>query len=62
MPYQTFELRFEGCKHTVTIPLLHNQDNSRCFICLPELRDVPATGKCPACISAARHEMKVGGA
>jgi hypothetical protein len=44
------------------IPLLHNQDDSRCFICHPELRDVPASGKCPACISAARHERNARGA
>jgi len=26
MAYETFELRFEGCNHTMKIPLLHNQD------------------------------------
>jgi hypothetical protein len=62
MPYETFELRFEGCNHTMKIPLLHNQDVSRCFICHPELRDIPATGKCPACVSAARHERNAKGA
>jgi hypothetical protein len=49
MAYETFELRFE-CGHTRTIPLLHNQNNAECFVCHPELRDVPASGKCPQCI------------
>ena len=62
MAYETFELRFEGCTHTMKIPLLHNQDDSRCFVCHPELRDVPATGKCPACTSAVRHEQNAKGA
>jgi hypothetical protein len=38
MSYETFELRFEGCNHTMKIPLLHNADDSRCFICHPDLR------------------------
>jgi hypothetical protein len=62
MAYETFELRFEGCNHTMQIPLLHNQDDSRCFVCHPELRDVPAPGKCPACTSAARHDENARGA
>jgi hypothetical protein len=62
MAYETFELRFECCNHTMKIPLLHNQDDNRCFVCHPELRAVPATGKCPACTSAARHEQNAKGA
>jgi hypothetical protein len=62
MSYETFELRFEGCKHTMKIPLLHNSDDSRCFICHPELRDKPMSGKCPACVGAARHEKNARGA
>jgi hypothetical protein len=45
MPYQTFDLRFADCDHTLKIPLLHNQDDSRCFICHPELRDQPDVGE-----------------
>jgi hypothetical protein len=52
MGNQTFELRFEGCGHTRTIPLLHNQNDAQCFVCHPELRDVPTRGKCPECMSA----------
>jgi hypothetical protein len=42
------------------IPLLHNSDDICCFICHPELRDVPASGKCPACISAGEQESALG--
>jgi hypothetical protein len=51
MTYETFEARFEGCDHTRTIPLLHNQNDAECFVRHPELRDVPASGKCPECMS-----------
>jgi hypothetical protein len=33
-------------------PLLHNQTDAECFVCHPELRDVPASGKCPECMIA----------
>jgi hypothetical protein len=59
--YETFELRFEGCGHTMKIPLQHNSDPDRCFVCHPELRDVPASGKCPACVSAATHKSRGAG-
>jgi hypothetical protein len=62
MAYETFELRFDGCSHTMKIPLQHNADHDRCFLCHPELRDVPATGKCPACVSAAERESRSAGA
>ena len=62
MSHETFELRFEGCNHTMKIPLHHNSDDARCFVCHPELRDVPASGKCPACISAAKHKSQSAGA
>jgi hypothetical protein len=52
-PYETLELRFEGCGHIMKIPLLHNPDDSKCFICHPELRDRPMSGKCPKCIGDA---------
>ena len=58
MPYETFDLRFESCGHTVKIPLHHNSDNDRCFVCRPELREVPASGKCPVCISAQQQVEK----
>jgi hypothetical protein len=63
MSYETFERRFEGCSHTMRTPLQHDsdQDHDRCFVCHPELRDVPASGKCPACISAAKHKSKGAG-
>jgi hypothetical protein len=62
MAYETFDLRFEKCGHTLKMPLQHNSDHDRCFVCHPELRDVPASGKCPACISAAEHKSRgVGG-
>jgi hypothetical protein len=32
MPYESFDLRFEGCNHTMKIPLLHNQDDRRSAI------------------------------
>jgi len=51
MAYETLELRFE-CGHTRTIPLLHNQNDAECFVCHPELRDVPAVGRCPECMNA----------
>jgi hypothetical protein len=52
MPYETFDLRFEKCEHVLKIPLIHNIDDSRCFICRPELRDRPLPGKCPKCMGA----------
>jgi hypothetical protein len=58
MPYETFNLRFEGCGHTMKIPLVHNSDDDRCFVCHPELRDVPASGKCTVCISVAQRDSK----
>jgi hypothetical protein len=42
MPYGTFALRFESCGHTMKIPLQHNSDHDRCFMC-----HVPASGKMP---------------
>jgi hypothetical protein len=62
MPYKTFELRFEGCSHTMKIPLMHNHDGSRCFICHPELRDIQSPGRCPACVSADEHKKNARGA
>jgi len=50
MPIETFPLHFEGCEHVLRIPLVHNSDDSRCYLCHPELRDRPVTGKCPECI------------
>jgi hypothetical protein len=41
MPYETFDLHFEKCEHTLKIPLLHNVDDSRCFICLLSYGIVP---------------------
>ena len=58
MAYETFELRFEGCDHTRPIPLLHNQNDAECFVCHPELREVPAAGPCPDCASAADSEKR----
>src|SRR5580700_2195277 len=54
MSNETFELRFEGCGHTMKVSLQHNADDEKCYVCHPELRDVPAPGKCPACVSAAK--------
>ena len=62
MSYEMFEIRFESCGHTLRIPLLHKEDDRRCYICHPELRDRPAPGKCPACVSAARHDRNARGA
>jgi len=53
MPMEMFPLHFEGCEHVLNIPLVHNSDDSRCYLCHPELRDRPVTGKCPECISEA---------
>ena len=61
MPRETFELRFESCGHTMKIPLQHNSDHDRCFVCHPELRDIPASGKFPACVSAAAHKSRAAG-
>jgi hypothetical protein len=58
MPYETFDLRFESCGYALRIPLHHNSDNDRCFVCGPELREVPASGKCPVCISAQQQGEK----
>ena len=45
-----FELRFEGCPHTVTLPLVHGADcKKHCFICMPELRERPFPGVCSKC-------------
>lgn len=60
MRTKTIELRFEGCGHKQRIPLFHNPDESRCFICRPELRDRPLPGKCPGCVSAAERAKSVG--
>jgi hypothetical protein len=56
MPYETFDLHFENCEYTLKIPLLHNVDDSRYFICHPELRDSPPSGKCPKCMSVPEIE------
>jgi hypothetical protein len=61
MSHETFELRFEGCSHTMKIPLLHNANDDKCYVCHPELRVVPAPGKCPACISVAKHKSQAAG-
>jgi hypothetical protein len=53
MPIETFPLHFEGCEHVLNIPLLHNPDHRICYVCHPELRDDPVSGKCPECISEA---------
>ncbi len=55
MPYETFPLRFEECGHVLNAPLLHNANANHegCFVCHPELRDVPVGGKCPECVNAA---------
>jgi hypothetical protein len=42
MSYETLELRFEDCNHTMKMPLLHNKNDSHRFVCHPELRDRPA--------------------
>ena len=57
MAYETFYLRFEGCSHTTRIPLQHNSgDHDRCFLCHPELREVPATGN--ARLASARRNAR----
>jgi hypothetical protein len=58
MPIETFPLHFEGCEHVLRIPLVHNSDDSRCYLCHPELRDRPVTGKCPECISEAARRVR----
>jgi len=58
MPYEIFELRFESCGHTMKIPLQHNSDHDRCFVCHLELREVPASGKCQACLTAAAKKSR----
>jgi hypothetical protein len=55
MTYETFELRFEGCDHTRTIPLLHNQNSTECFVCHTELCNVPAVGKSPEHINGQKQ-------
>jgi hypothetical protein len=56
MSNETFELRFEGCGHTMKIPLKHSANHDHCFVCHPELRDIPSPGKCPLCIMAGKPE------
>ena len=46
------EVRFEGCDHAITIPLLHSAGHVNCFLCQPELLDRPLKGKFPACRAA----------
>lgn len=55
MAYETFELRFAGCGHTRTIPLLHNQNNAECFVCHPELRDCPSGRTMPRMYERAKR-------
>jgi hypothetical protein len=62
MSYETFEMRFAECSHTMKIPLLHSSDHVNCYIYQPELRDQPTPGKCPACASADRHKQSARGA
>jgi hypothetical protein len=52
MAYETFPLRFEGCGHVLDVPLQHSPNHNHCFVCQPDLRDVPAPGECPPCIVA----------
>jgi hypothetical protein len=58
MTYESFELRFEGCDHARSVPLLHNQNNAECFVCHPELRNISASGKCPECMTAVAHAVE----
>jgi hypothetical protein len=58
MSHETFELRFEGCGHTMKVSLQHNANDEKCYVCHPELRDVPAPGKCPACLSVAKFKSR----
>jgi len=45
-----FELKFQECEHTATIPLGHGADcKKHCFVCMPELREKRYPGKCPVC-------------
>jgi hypothetical protein len=44
MSYETFELRFKGCNHTMKIPLLQNQDDSRCFVVIRNCAMFPPPG------------------
>lgn len=38
-----FELRFESCPHTITLPVVLGADcKKHCFICMPELREQTA--------------------
>jgi hypothetical protein len=52
MPYETFELRFTDCEHVLNVPLIHSTHRVTCYVCEPEMRDVPAKGKCPKCEDA----------
>ena len=58
MSNETFELGFEGCGHTMKVSLQHSANDEKCYVCHPELRDVPAPGKCPACVSAAKFKSR----
>jgi hypothetical protein len=60
MPYETFELRFAGCGHVLNVPLQHNAADAQCYVCHPELRDVPAKGACPECASTKREASAIG--
>ena len=57
MPRETFPLHFEGCEHVLNIPLLHNPDHSRCYLCHPELRIVTCL-ESPKCMGEPERESK----
>src|ERR1700749_194642 len=57
-PLRDLRTAVSSCGHTMKIPLQHSSDHDRCFMCRPELRDVPASEKCPPCVSAAAHKSQ----
>jgi hypothetical protein len=49
------ELRFRDCSHVVTLPPMHNHadNHAQCYVCHPELQQIPIRGACPTCDAAA---------
>lgn len=51
MGNETITLRFRECIHVVTLDPMHNptDNHAQCYVCHPELLNIPLPGKCPEC-------------
>jgi predicted amidophosphoribosyltransferase len=50
-------LRFRDCIHVVSLDPVHNptDNHAHCYVCHPELQNIPLPGTCPECDTAGRY-------